>query len=264
MSEASAATAASFEAPEFRIHHGPLHLEATSEPIALRSAIAALERQPELAAPVKLVLLRAGDAALMAEIPRALSRTVSEDLAFRALETGWRWLADGDAGAAAGGDDAMLFERVEGVLEELHWSWERLESGGYRVDAEGTEGIYRVRIGALADGELRLSTSTTVRAHAIEAKRALLHFALESNRRLRLARLAVATSEGERARVVWDAVLPAALPPERTLIGAVEAVVGARAATGRALGALGDPRVARSYLWLQEGGVPPAPGAAAV
>ena len=262
MSELSAATAASFEAPGFRMQYGRLHLEATSEPIALPSAIAALERQPELAAPVKLIRLRAGDAALMAEIPHALSRTASEDLAFRALETAWHWLADGDAGAAAGADDAMLFERVEGVLEELHWSWERLESGGYRIDAEGVEGIYRVRISVLADGGLRLSTSTTVRASAIEAKHALLHFALESNRRLRLARLSVATSEGGRARAVWDAVLPAALPPERTLIGALEAVVGARVATGRALGALGDPRVARSYLRLQEGGASPAPGAA--
>lgn len=261
MSQASAASAASSKAAGFRMHQGRFHLQATSEPIALRSAIAALERQPELAAPVKLVALGAGEAALMAEIPRALARAVCEDLARRALEAGWRWLEGGDAEASAGGDDAMLFERVEGALEELRWSWERLEGGGYRVDAEVPEGIYRLRIGALADGELRLSTSTTVRARTVETKRALLHFALESNRRLRLARLAVAETEGERARAVWDAVLPAVLPPERTLIDAVEAVVDARVATGRALGALGDPRVAHSYLRLQEGGASPAPGA---
>jgi hypothetical protein len=264
MSHASAASAASSKALRFQIHQGRLHLEATSEPIAIRSAFAALERQPELAAPVKLVALGAGEAALMAEIPRALAEAVCEDLARRALEAGWRWLEGGDAKASAGGDDAKLFERVERALEELRWSWKRLEGGGYRVDAEVPEGVYRVTIAALAVGELRLSTSTTVRSRTVETRRALLHFALESNRRLRLARLTVAEAEGERARAVWDAVLPAVLPPESTLIDAVEAVVDARVATGRALGALGDPRVAQSYLRLQEGGAPPATGAATV
>jgi hypothetical protein len=152
---------------DFQIRTGPLQLEATSEPLALQLALAALPRQLELAAPVKLVLLRGGEAALMAEIPRALSRADGEALALRALEVGRRWLGD-DAGAADGaadpaarargngtdnGDDSdlsargngsgggngngMAREPVEQVLGELAWSWRLLESGGYRVDVGG-------------------------------------------------------------------------------------------------------------------------------
>ena len=102
MSHASAASSTSSKAAGFRMHQGRLHLQATSEPIAIRSAIAALERQPELAAPVKLVAIGAGEVALMAEIPRALAQAACEDLARRALEAGWhpirpprarRWVA---------------------------------------------------------------------------------------------------------------------------------------------------------------------------
>lgn len=261
----SGAVATRIEAPRLRIRLGSLYLEATSEPMALARALAALERQTELAAPAKLVLLRDGEAALMAEIPRAVPREDCEELALRALEAGWRWLDDGASGAeAAGRGNGVAREQVEESLDELSWSWQRLESGAYRVDADSPDGRFRVQIGALSEGDLHLFTATTVRAGAAEAKRALPHFALESNRRLRLARLGVAGTQGERARAVWEAVLPAALPPERTLQGALEAVVGARVATARALAALGHPRVAGSYLRLREGGASPQPGAAAV
>jgi hypothetical protein len=282
---------------DFQIRTGPLQLEATSEPLALPLALAALPRQLELAAPAKLVLLRGGEAALMAEIPRALSPADGEALALRALEAGRRWLGE-DAGAADGaadpsgrargngadsgdasapsdhgsgsdGGNGMAREPVEQVLGELAWSWRPLvESGGYRVDVGGPDGSFRVQIDALpapACG-LHLSTSAAVRVGAPQAKRALPHFALESNRRLRLARLGVTATGGERARAVWEVVLPAPLPLERTLRGALEAVVGARVATARALGALGDPQVAGAYLQMlqvREGGAPPPPGTAA-
>jgi len=241
------------EAPGFQLRVGSLHLEATSQPIALARAITALERQPELAAPAKLVLLGRDEAALMAEIPSVVSRTESEELALRALEEGWRWLDGASAACEADPSNGICCEHLEALLDEVRWRWQRLETGGYRVDAEGPDGSYRLRIGVLSDGDLHLSTSTTVGVSASEAMRAIRCFALESNRRLRLARLAVEGVEGERARAVWDAVLPGALPPELTLLDALEAVVGARAATARALAALCEPRVAETYLRLREG-----------
>jgi hypothetical protein len=268
---------------DFQVRTGPLQLEATSEPLALPLALAALPRQPELAAPAKLVLLRGGEAALMAEIPHALPRADGEALALGALEAGRRWLDDeagaadpagcargngadnndaGQRGNGSAGDDGMAREPVEQVLGELAWSWRLLESGGYRVDACGPDGSFRVQIDALPAGGIHLSTSAAVRVGTPEAKRALPHFALESNRRLRLARLGVTAAGGERARAVWEVVLPAPLPLERTLRGALEAVVGARVATARALGALGDPQVAGAYLQMlqvREGGTPPPP-----
>jgi hypothetical protein len=264
----------------FQVRSGPLQLEATSEPLAIEIAVAALQRQAELAAPAKLVRLRSGEAALMAEIPRALSGTDAEALARRALEAGWRWLGEdaaavGPAGRARGNGDGsdlgargngMAREAVEEVLGELAWSWRLLESGGYRVDAGGPDGSFRVQIDPLPAGGLHLSTSAALRVGAPEAKRALPHFALESNRRLRLARLGVTAGGGERARAVWEVVLPAPLPPERTLRDALEAVVGARVATARALGALGDPQVADAYLevlQVRDGEAPPPSGAAA-
>jgi hypothetical protein len=276
---------------DFQIRTGPLQLEATSEPLALSRALAALPRQLELAAPAKLVLLRGGEAALMAEIPRALSPADGEALARRALEAGRRWLGEGGGaadpsgrargngadsgdvsdrgnGSDGGNGNGMAREPVEQVLGELAWSWRPLESGGYRVDVGGPDGSFRVQIDALPTpaGGLHLSTSAAVRVGAPEAKRALPHFALESNRRLRLARLGVTATGGERARAVWEVVLPAPLPLERTLRGALEAVVGARVATARALGALGEPQVAGAYLQMlqgREGGDPPPSGSVA-
>jgi hypothetical protein len=259
---------------DFQIRTGPLQLEATSEPLALPLALAALPRQPELAAPAKLMLLRGGEAALMAEIPHALSRADGRWLGEDAGAAGPAGCARGNADASdlsdrgngSRGGNGMAWERVEQVLGELAWSWRPLESGGYRVDAGGPDGNFRVQIDALPAGGLHLSTSAAVRVGAPEAKRALPHFALESNRRLRLARLGVTATGGERARAIWEVVLPAPLPLERTLRGALEAVVGARVATARALGALGDPQVAGAYLQMlqvREGGAPPPPGTAA-
>jgi hypothetical protein len=283
---------------DFQIRTGPLQLEATSAPLALPLALAALPRQPELAAPAKLVLLRGGEAALMAEIPRALSPAAGEALALRALETGRRWLdedttargttagaarrprakgagggARGDAndrgnGNAGGNGNGMAREPVEQVLGELAWSWRLLENGGYRVDVGGPNGSFRVQIDALPapDGGLHLTTSAAVQVEAPDAKRAIPHFALESNRRLRLARLCVTATGAERARAVWEVVLPAPLPLERTLRGALDALVGARVSTARALGALGDPQVAGAYLQMlqaHEGEARPRPDAAA-
>ena len=265
---------------DFQVRAGPLQLEATSEPLALPLALAALPRQPDLAAPAKLVLLRGGEAALMVEIPHALPRADGEALVLRALEAGHRWLdeddnaADGTAGPAgstrgngSGSGNETAWESVEQVLGELAWSWRPLESGGYRVDVGGPDGSFRVQIDALPapSGGLHLSTSAAVRVGAPEAKRALPHFALESNRRLRLARLGVTATGAERARAVWEVVLPAPLPLERTLRGALEAVVGARVATARALGALGEPQVAGAYLQMlqvREDGAPPPRGTA--
>jgi hypothetical protein len=255
----------------FRIQVGLLHLEAKSEPLELPRALGALARQPALAAPAKLVLLQRGEASLMAEIPRAVPRAAGEELVLSALEEGRRWLENGAAAenvagrsGGGGGGNGMQPESVEQVLGELPWSWMPDESGAYRVDAKGSDGTFRLRITGSPAGGLRLSSSATLRAGAPEVKHALPLFALESNRRIRLARLGIAWSGDERARALWEAVLPAALPPERTLRGALEAVVGARSATARALAALCDARVAGAYLRLRGEWELPSPVAAAL
>ena len=85
---------------------------------------------------------------------------------------------------------------------------------------------------------------------------ALVRYALETNRRLRLARLSLGTGGGAAAWVVWDAVIPAELPLAAALREGVGAVTAARALTEAPLRALADPIVADAYLALRTNGRP--------
>ena len=79
----------------------------------------------------------------------------------------------------------------------------------------------------------------------------MTRYALEANRRLRVGRISVGTGGGAAAWVVWDAVLPAELPPEAALREGVGAVATARALTEAPLRALADPTIADAYLALR-------------
>ena len=97
-------------------------------------------------------------------------------------------------------------------------------------------------------GTTRVHGHTLLRAAGELARHAIEVFALESNRRLRRARISVVRGDDEIVRVIWDAVAPsepalgACLPP------LVDAVSGARSETQRALSALSCDAVAQAYL----------------
>jgi hypothetical protein len=85
---------------------------------------------------------------------------------------------------------------------------------------------------------------------------------LEANARVRLARIGVIPSGEGSARVTWDAVASPGVALEQALPAAVEAVVGAHAATRRELRALSHGAVARAYLDARCGAATQGSGAA--
>jgi hypothetical protein len=93
-----------------------------------------------------------------------------------------------------------------------------------------------------------VSSHSAVIANDIVAVEAQAHFALEANRRLRVARLGVVGSSNGAVQTVWDAVVPGVVPVERVLPAAIDAVLFARLETGRELSALSDPQIAAAYL----------------
>jgi hypothetical protein len=138
-------------------------------------------------------------------------------------------------------------DEIDSALSQTSWGFRQQDTGSYQIDAAPAPGhAMRVTL-SRREGCLRASTTTSVRAGSVEVLRALATFALESNRRLRLARISVADGN-EQADIVWDAVLPAPLPVAGALASIVDAVVYAQMFTRRSLNVLTDPRIAAAYL----------------
>jgi len=207
--------------------------------------VEALARQPELRAPVKLALSRAGAPELRAELLRANGTDV-DALARSALLRASEWFAHE---AEAAPDEGVLdSEAVASGLAELPraWAWEPREDGVFHVHATAFGTSARVVLES-PGGVARAFVRSAVPAGSPACRAALLHFALETNARLRLARIGVAVDD-DAARLTWDAVASPGVPPERALPASVEAVAAAHAATRHSLRALCHPEVARTYL----------------
>jgi len=139
-------------------------------------------------------------------------------------------------------------EALEEALASLPFAWRRLEDGSHRLDVEHEGVLARLGLETRWPGSVRVVATGAVALRGPSALEALAHFALETNRRLRLARLCVARAGDAVASVVWDAVLPGSLDLHAALPAAIEAVAAARALTERSLRALADERLASPYL----------------
>jgi hypothetical protein len=231
------------------------------QPIPLEMARKGLAHQLDLAAPVKFALTAAdGHGCAIAEIARVADLHDCEKLAGQALDVVDSWIERGCPvnGQAREASESSVIARstadtvdseIARSLDETGWSWEAIGETSYRVHVTtGSDSIGRVQIDRTGSKALRVSSVSTVRAEDVVAKEALAHFALEANRRLRIARLTVSGADDEAMQLVWDAVAPAELPASSALPRLLEAVAFSRSETNLALVALADERIATSYL----------------
>lgn len=211
------------------------------------SARRALARQAGVEAPVKLALAKDGRLELRAEVLRRGGRDAAK-LARGALDAGRAWLV-GAAPRHPGATPPR--DELAGGLDELPatWAWESDDQDGFHVHASAAGAPLRLAVRSLPGGA-QVTVRSAVLAGGDASRTALLHFALESNARLRLARLSLSAEADGPIAVSWEAVVPAdALC--RDLRDAALAVVGANVATAQSLRALGEDAVARHYLALQ-------------
>ncbi len=224
----------------------------------------ALARQADLLAPAKLALSRDGDYELRAEVLRVdgsdgldgvdgrggVDGADASKLAVDALDVARAWLM-GEAVPPRGAP--VPAEDLAGALAELPpaWAWETAEDGGFRVHATAFGENVRLSVHAVA-GSARVMARSILATPDPDAGPALLRFALETNRRLRLARIGLAAPNGESTAVTWDAVTPSGIELSSVLPATVEAVVRAHASTRRSLRALCHVAIARLYLDARE------------
>jgi hypothetical protein len=222
--------------------YGPLGAEARG----------AIVRQAELVAPAKLALSPEGDCELRAEVLRS-SEIDAAKLACSAIDMGRAWLA-GETPSGAGLPPGP--EDLASALAELPpvWAWERGDGGGFRVHATALGESVRLAVEAVAGGARVIARSALATSEPATG-RAVARFALESNRRLRLARIGLAGTDGDVTVVTWDVVTPPEMDLASVLPAAVEAVVRAHAATRRSLRALCQVKIACLYLDVRD----PAP-----
>ena len=228
----------------FRLEQGALC--ATFGPLKPAAALSGVARQAGLGAPAKFAMTGSGVAVIQAEIPLVAERRVCEKLADEALDAAILWprLA---AGPPAPDRMAFAEDEIESGLSQISWGFHQSDVGSYQIDAAPAPG-HAMRVTLVAQGgALRVSTGSSLRADSPDVHRALAVFALESNSRLRLARIGVAEKDGA-ADIVWEAVLPAALPAVGAIPQLVEAVVYAQVLTRSSLSVLTDARVADTYL----------------
>ncbi len=242
------------------VHLEPTLVAVTTQPLPFDTARVGLSHQLDFIAPVKFGLTAEGTGCAIAEIARVADPHDCEKLAGQALDGLESWI---DRGCPANGEarwdgespviardtaDAADLE-ITGSLDKIGWSWEAVGEASYRVHATTDSGsIGRLEIDRIGSNALRVSSVSTVRVSDVVAKEALAHFALEANRRLRIARLTVPDTDDEAMQLVWDAVAPAELPVSAILPRLIEAVAFARAETSLALVALADECIANVYL----------------
>jgi hypothetical protein len=206
---------------------------------------AAITRHSELAAPAKLSLAPGGKCELQAEVLRVDDADTAK-LARSALDIGRAWLSGESPSSQAPQPDD---EDLAAALAELPetWVWERGEAGAFQVHATAFGESVRLMLRTTAGGAQVIARSALPTPDPAVG-RALVHFALETNRRLRLARIGVSTIEGETCAVTWDAVTPAGVDLAGVVPATVEAVVRAHAATRRSMRALAHVQIAAAYL----------------
>jgi len=238
----------------------PMLVAAITQPLPLDTTRLGLSHQLDCFAPVKFALTPQGDGCAIAEIPRAANPHDCEKLASQALDGVESWIdrgfpARGETDAerelqiVARGNAGSVDSEIARSLDETDWSWEESDSATYRVFVTTASGsIGRVKIQRIGSNALHVSSESTVQVSDIVAKEALTHFALDTNRRLRIARLTVSDADGEAMRLVWDAIAPAELGVSVALPRLIEAVAFARAETSLALVALADECIATLYL----------------
>jgi len=211
----------------------------------------ALERITDLArlrAPAKLVLRTGGEAGLLAEIPRAIAPERAEACVRTALDDATRWLDDPVDPAWAPDPAQAAKTGLAEAAADLPGSLVSRPDSSLRVDAPGGA---RLHLDVDANGTTRVACEQALEVVSAEPARALSRFALETNGRLRLARLAVAWDRSAVVTLTWDALLPAGLPLGRTLSDAAQAVSAAWAATHRALRLLASEPLASEFLQLR-------------
>ena len=231
-------------ARHFRLEGGALC--ARLGPLPIAAALDGLSRQSQLSAPAKFALSQKGSAELQTEIPLLAERRLCEKLADAALDAALL-MTQADDMPLDEGELAIGPSEVEGALVELPWGFRQTDANRYQIDAApAVDHAMRVSLVGTANN-LRASTRTSLRSNSQEAYLALRYFALESNARLRLARISVAERE-DGASIVWDAAVPSQLPAAGAVPAIVEAVVYAQMLTRRSFSALSDARVAAAYL----------------
>jgi hypothetical protein len=237
------------------------HLVAMiAQPLPLQTALLGLSRQQSLIAPVKFALTAEGVGCAIAEISRVADLHDCEKLAGQALDAVERWLececpscdtapADSESPLIARDTTDPVDSEIAQSLDELGWSWKAIGEAKYQIHVATDSGsIGRVEIQQIGSNAVRASSVSTVRVDDAIAREALAHFALEANRRLRIARLTVFSAEDDATQLVWDAVAPAELPTLAVLPRLIEAVGFARAETSLAIVALADEQIAGAYL----------------
>jgi hypothetical protein len=230
-------------ARRFRIEPGAAC--ARLGPLPLEAALAGVGWHCDLLVPAKFAVSRSGAAEIQAEIPLVAAPRTCEQLADAALDAAVDGPLAGFEHPAR--RPALADDEIESALSQLPWSFRRTDAGSHQIDATPAPG-HAMRVTLAREGTtLRVSTTTSVRTVSPEIARALAYFALESNDRLRLARIGVRPGD-EGAAIVWDWVVPEALPAAGAIPPVVEAVVFAQMLTRRPLRALADPSVAAAYL----------------
>lgn len=215
---------------------------------------AALARQSELPAPAKLALGPDGGPELRAEVLR--DRGVDAPKRARgAIDSARLWLNAGRSDVAGPGPEGLEAaetldpEALLAGLGELPraWAWEPRDEGGFHVHATAFGASVRLVVEE-AGGAVRAIVRSALPAPGERSAAALANFALDANRRLRLARIGLGARPGDALPVSWDAVASPGAPLERAVPAMVEAVVFAHAATRLSLRALCQEAVAQTYL----------------
>lgn len=212
----------------------------------------AITRQAELVAPAKLALAHDGTCELRAEVLRS-GNADADKLARSALDLGRAWLAGEMPSLRDVSGDGEDLAAALAALPRV-WAWDPSDGGGFRIHATAFGESVRLAVNAQSSGA-QVTVRGALATPEPAAWDALVHFALECNRRLRLARIGVAPVDEATATVTWDVVTPAGVDLADVLPVAVEAVAFAHAATRRSLRALCHASIAHRYLDAR--GAPP-------
>lgn len=227
-------------------------LVRASAPLSAQAAFAGLARQPMLGVAAKLVWSASQGFELMAEVPREENLREAEKEAGGALDDALAWLANGDTSGRNG-----TLPPSSSVIETLNGAEcivRSTASDACFVDANLGGSVYRLLVGEYSDARVRLSfPATTVRVEDERTRHATALFALEANRRLRLARVSVTPLASDRTRLVCDVVVANGASLPRRLPDALEALVVFRDETARALRMLRSHDVADAYLAARGG-----------